>query len=55
MRVVRPLKIPSKEDVVKYWEPRQELLRDVMDLADRQVRVKIPDAKPIPGVTTDAP
>jgi formylglycine-generating enzyme required for sulfatase activity len=55
MRVVRPLKIPQKQDVVKYWEPRQELLRDVMDLADRQVRVKIPDAKLIPGVTADAP
>jgi formylglycine-generating enzyme required for sulfatase activity len=55
MRMVRPLKQPTPDEAKKFWEPQQEFLRDVLDLADRQVRVKLPGAKPVPGITDAKP
>jgi formylglycine-generating enzyme required for sulfatase activity len=50
-RFVRPLGQPSKGELTKYWEPVQEMTRDILDLGDRQIRIKLPDAKPLPGWT----
>ena len=52
-RMVRPLKQPSKDDLKKCWEPVQEMTRDILDIGDRQIRVKLPGAKPIPGWTAN--
>jgi formylglycine-generating enzyme required for sulfatase activity len=53
MRVIRPLKQPTAKQLEQYWAPRQEIVRDVLDIGDRQIRVKMSDAKKIPGVTDD--
>jgi len=50
-RVVRPLTPPTAKQLKKYWEPEIELICDVMDIGDKQMRTKLKDAKPIPGLT----
>lgn len=50
-RMVRPLKTPTAEQMKKYWEPGAEMDIDVLDIGDRQIRIKMPDGKPIPGLS----
>ncbi len=52
-RVIRPLEQPSREALKKYWEPSHEMVRAILDIGDRQIRVKMPEAKPITGWTSN--
>ena len=51
VRVVRPLKQPTADQLKKYWEPEVELICDILDIGDKEIRTKLHDAKPIPGLT----
>jgi formylglycine-generating enzyme required for sulfatase activity len=52
-RVIRPLKQPSREELKRYWEPSHGMICDILDIGDRQMRVKLPQAKPIANWTAE--
>ena len=48
IRLVRPVASPSEAQRHRYWEPMAEMDAAVLDLQDKQVRVHLEGAKPLP-------
>lgn len=50
LRIVQPLKQPTADQLKNYWEPNVELICDILDIGDKEMRTKLNDAKPVSGL-----